>query len=231
MLRTPPFDLDGYRDCLQACRERHPGLRILSGVELGEPHWHAAYAERLLARGGFERILASVHSTTAADGSGFAEISGRYRDQSPDQVVRLYLAETARLIEGFDGFEILAHIDYPVRYWPADAKRYDPSDFEEEYRHVLSRLAAVGKVLEVNTRVPLHRQVLAWWREEGGQAITFASDAHEPGALARGFHEAVRTARAAGFRPSHDPYAFWSPGLTNGGSSRARRVHTYDDRP
>jgi histidinol-phosphatase (PHP family) len=209
VLRPPPLDLDGYRECLQACRERHPGLRILSGVELGEPHWHASHAERLLGLGGFERVLASVHSTPAAAGPGFTEISARYRDQSPDQVVRLYLAETVRLIEEFDAFEILAHIDYPVRYWPADAKRYDPVDFEEEYRDVLRRLAAADKVLEANTRVPLHRQVLAWWREEGGQAVTFASDAHEPGALAQGFREAVRTARAAGFRPRDDPYAFW----------------------
>jgi histidinol phosphatase-like PHP family hydrolase len=85
-----------------------------------------------------------------------------------------------------------------------------PDDFEEEYRHVLRSLAAADKVLEVNTRVPLHPQVLAWWREEGGQAITFASDAHDPGALARGFGGAVHMAETSGFRPGRDPHAFWS---------------------
>ncbi|TQF07020.1 PHP domain-containing protein [Kitasatospora acidiphila] len=212
VLTPPALDLDGYRDCLESCRQRHPDLRILSGIELSEPHWHTSRAGALLGVGGFERVLASVHSAPAIDGSGFTEVSTRYDDQPPADVVRAYLAETVRLIEQFDAFEVLAHIDYPVRYWPADAKPYDPFDFEEEYRHVLRCLAAADKVLEVNTRVPLHPQVLAWWREEGGQAITFASDAHDPGALARGFADAVQMAEATGFRPGRDPHAFWGRG-------------------
>ncbi|MFE9637337.1 PHP domain-containing protein [Streptomyces sp. NPDC006463] len=209
VLNPPSFDLDGYRSCLESCRERYPGLRILSGVELSEPHWHASRVGILLGAGGFERVLASVHSAPTADGSGFTEVSARYDDQPPADVVRAYLAETVRLIEQFDAFEVLAHIDYPVRYWPANGKPYDPYDFEEEYRHVLRSLAATGKVLEVNTRVPLHPQVLAWWREEGGQAISFASDAHDPAALARGFRDAVQVADISGFRQGRDPHAFW----------------------
>ncbi|WP_331747070.1 PHP domain-containing protein [Streptomyces sp. NBC_00853] len=212
VLTPPPLDLHAYWNGLASCRERHPGLRILSGVELSEPHWHASRVERLLGSGGFERVLASVHSAPTADGSGFTEVSARYDDQLPAEVVRAYLAETVRLIEQFDAFEILAHIDYPVRYWPADRKPYDPYDFEDEYRHVLRTLAAADKVLEVNTRVPLHSQVLTWWRQEGGQAISFASDAHDPATLGRGFSDAAQMAEASGFRPSHDPHAFWSRG-------------------
>ncbi|MEW1909313.1 PHP domain-containing protein [Kitasatospora sp. NPDC085895] len=210
VLTPPPIDLDGYRECLERCRQRHPELRILSGIELSEPHWHPSRAEALLGAGSFERVLASVHSAPAASGFGFTEVSARYADQPPAQVVRAYLAETARLIEQFAPFEVLAHIDYPVRRWPAGGKPYDPHDFEEEYRHVLRCLAAAGKVLEVNTRVPLHPQVLTWWREERGQAITFASDAHDPTALARGFSDAAHMAEAAGFRPGRDPHDFWS---------------------
>ncbi|MEX5709445.1 hypothetical protein AB1484_14290, partial [Parafrankia sp. FMc6] len=62
VLTPPPLDVDGYRECLQSCRERHPDLRILSGIELGEPHWHTSHAEALLGRGAFERVLASVHA-------------------------------------------------------------------------------------------------------------------------------------------------------------------------
>jgi histidinol-phosphatase (PHP family) len=125
------------------------------------------------------------------------------------EVVRDYLAETARLIEWFPRFEVLAHIDYPVRSWPKDAKPFDPHDFEDEYRHVLRPLADAGKTLEVNTRVPLHPEILAWWREEGGQTITFASDAYDPDALAGGFHEAAAVAAAAGFRAGQSPLDFW----------------------
>jgi len=205
----PPLDLDGYRQCLERCRVRYPGLRIYSGVELGEPHWHADGTKSLLDRGGFERVLASVHSARIQGGSGFTEVSARYRDQPPDGVVREYLSETLRLVQEYDDFDVLAHIDYPVRYWPTDVTPFDPHDFEEEYRHVLRVLAAAEKVLEVNTRVPLHPLVLRWWREEGGEAITFASDAHDPASLAAGFADAVQMAEAARFRPSNDPLGFW----------------------
>lgn len=206
----PPLDLDGYRQCLGRCQDRFPGLRIYSGIELSEPHWHPEETESLIDRGGFERVLATVHSARLpAAGSGFTEVSARYSDQAPAEVVREYLAETWQLVQQFDDFEVLAHIDYPIRHWPTDAPPYDPREFEEEHREILRFLAAAEKVLEVNTRVPLHPSVLKWWREEGGRAITFASDAHDPTSLAQGFTDAVKIAEAADFRADDDPLGFW----------------------
>jgi histidinol-phosphatase (PHP family) len=86
---------------------------------------------------------------------------------------------------------------------------YDPRQFEELHREVLRGVADADKVLEVNTRVPLHPSVLRWWRQEGGKAITFASDAHDPASLAQGFTEAVKIAEAAGFRADDDPLGLW----------------------
>ena len=48
LLRPPRLDVDGYLACLERCRDRFPVLSISSGVELGEPHWHAGQAEALL---------------------------------------------------------------------------------------------------------------------------------------------------------------------------------------
>jgi hypothetical protein len=88
VLTPPALDLDGYQDCLHRCRNRFPGLRIMSGVELSEPHWHSCRAATLLRDGGFDRVLAAVHS--APTGTGFNEISGRFRDQAPAQVLHGY---------------------------------------------------------------------------------------------------------------------------------------------
>jgi histidinol-phosphatase (PHP family) len=207
VLTPPDIDLRGYRECLRDCRERFPGLRILAGVELSEPHWYPQRAAALLRDGGFDRVLASIH--TARAGDRCIEFSDSFSDRSPAAVVRGYLAEAAALITEFDDFSVLAHIDYPVRKWPKDAAPYDPGDFEDDYRHVLRALAGAGKALELNTKVPLHPEVLAWWRQEGGQAITFASDAHAPDALAAGFAEAARVAQAAGFTAGPDPAGLW----------------------
>jgi len=104
---------------------------------------------------------------------------------------------------------VLAHIDYPVRRWPGGPELFDPTVFEEHYRHVLGVLRDAGKVLEVNTRVPLHPLILRWWHDEGGEAISFASDAHRPELVAHGFADAVTLAEATGFRAGRDPLDFW----------------------
>ena len=108
---------------------------------MSEPHRHGAQAAALLDRGDFERVLASVHLGFGLVPGTFAEISAQYEYRTPEAVVVDYLRDTSRMIEQFHGFEVLAHIDYPVRYWPQDAPRYDPHDFEGEYRHVLELLA------------------------------------------------------------------------------------------
>jgi len=210
--RSGPFDAEGYLASVERCRDRFPQLRIVTGVEIGEAHWDPEDTAALLRGGRFERILASLHSVP--DLPGHPDMAVRYRTDPREKVVRDYLAEIEKLITSFDDFQVLAHIDYPVRRWPGpdgspDSATFDPRLFEEEYRHALRLLAGTGRVLEFNTRVPLHPLLLAWWREVGGEAISFASDAHRPDALARGFRDAVGVAEAAGFRPGRDALDFW----------------------
>ena len=57
--------------------------------------------------------------------------------------------------------------------------------------------------------LPLDASILRWWHDEGGEAVTFGSDAHEPDAIAAGFHDAAAMADELGFRPGSDPFGFW----------------------
>ena len=206
---TPPrFDASGYLAAIEQCRERFPDLRILSGLEVGEPHWHAAAVSDVLRVGRFDRVLGALHCLPAED--GFAEPPSLYRHHAAADVVRTYLAEVVRLIGESDAFSVLAHIDYPVRYWPAQAGRFDPHVFEDEFRYALRTLAGSGRALEVNTVVPLRPEVVRWWREEGGTAITFGSDAHEPAVLGNGFVDAAAMVEAYGFRSGRQPRDFWT---------------------
>lgn len=51
--------------------------------------------------------------------------------------------------------------------------------------------------------------VVAWWREEGGQRVTFGSDAHESQALAAGLADGAAMAEAHDFRPDTRPEKAW----------------------
>jgi histidinol-phosphatase (PHP family) len=208
MLTPPELDLDGYLECLQRCREQFPGLRIISGVELGEPHWHGAAATKLLDAGQFDLALGSLHGLLVND--EFSEMPNLYRTRNAADVIRAYLTEVACLIEMSDAFSVLAHVDYPIRYWPTEEGPFNPDAFEDEFRHVLTLLADSGRTLEVNTRAQPHAEIVRWWREAGGESITFGSDAHTPEALAQSFAEAASLAEAHGFRPGRDVYDFWT---------------------
>ncbi|MGW4522245.1 PHP domain-containing protein [Amycolatopsis sp. NPDC004378] len=206
VLEPPDLDVEGYLACVAECRERFPELKILSGVELSEPHWHRERADALLAAHDFDRILGSVHSLP--DGDHHHEltvVSGR----PPGEILRAYLEEVLGLVESTVGFAVLAHIDYALRPWPAEGPPFVVTDFEEEFRGVLRALKTSGRALEVNTKVPLPGEVVRWWFEVGGEAVAFGSDAHEPGLVGHGFDDASALAEACGFRPGRTPHDFW----------------------
>jgi len=203
-----PFDVTGYLASIEECRDRFPSLRILSGLEAGEPHLFAGSIGAVLAAGSFDRVLGSLHAL-AWEGR-MVNASSLLRVLPPAELMRRYFAELVTLIEGSSAFSILAHLDYPRRHWPANAGSYTESDFEEEYRAVLRALATSGRVLEINTYSPLASiALLGWWRDEGGTAVSFGSDAHASSRVGDKFRDAMAVAEAAGFGPGRDPADFW----------------------
>jgi histidinol-phosphatase (PHP family) len=203
-----PFDVDGYLAEVRRCRERYPQLRILSGVELGEPHWHPRPVADLLAAGGFDRVIGSVHCR-AIDHGRHVDVVDAYDHASTRDVVRDYLADVVALVESSIPFAVLGHIDYPLRYWPNAAGPASPAAFEAEYREVLRLLAGTTRALEVNTKAEVYPEIVRWWYEVGGDAIVFGSDAHAPAALAREFPAAAAMVEACGFQPGREPTDYW----------------------
>ena len=202
------LDVPGYLATVQECRQRYPDLRILTGAEIGEAHLWAASAQAVVTGAGFDRILGSLHAIpfnrklTAAD--------DLFRRMPADEVMRLYFAELLRLVEGSDIFQVLAHLDFPRRMWPRYGAPYDERVFEPEIRAVLRALAGSGRVLEVNTKSPLASAgLLRWWREAGGTAVSFGSDAHQPWRVGDRFKLAVDVVEAAGYRAGRDRFDFW----------------------
>lgn len=212
------FDIDGYSRCLERCRGLFPGLRIMSGVELGEPHRFRDEARAVLAGHPFDRILGSIHcipdgeALIDASSPGFLGSGGGLMER-----VRAYFAEVLALVRDAPAFAVLAHATYPQRYWPAGEPSWSPALFEEEIRAVLAAAAHSGLALESNTtrgRSPDRGlcpppEVVRWWHQAGGQAVCLGSDAHDPSTLAAAFPAAAEMLEAAGFRRPRDPTDLW----------------------
>ena len=208
-----PVDIHGYFDAVERCRSRFPDLRILTGVELGEPHWFPSETADVLAAGPLDQVLGSIHSIhwdgSTLDASQFR----RHGGIDFPGAVRAYFAEVLRMVESDQSFETLAHIDYPKRYWLDGIAPYREKDYEEQIRAVLAAAARTGRVLEVNTTrgefLCPDITVVRWWREMGGQAVQYGSDAHQPDRVAEGFLKATQMVESAGFKPARDPVSLW----------------------
>ena len=195
-LAPPPLDLEGYLASVERCRDLFPDLRIVAGL------LSASRTGTPTRRGGCSPpatstwVLGSLHALPIGD--VYLEPPGLFGHWDPDEVVRRYLAEIIRLVADSDAFAVLAHIDYRLRYWdPAEHGSYDVGRYEDDLRDALRALADSGRALEINTVLPLDASILRWWHDEGGEAVTFGSDAHEPDEVAAGFHDAAAMADEA----------------------------------
>jgi histidinol-phosphatase (PHP family) len=201
------FSADRYVDAIDRCRHRHPELRIMTGAEYGQPHLSDGHVGETVDLSLLDRVNGSLH--TLPFRGGRAEPLTMYRHLPAEEVIWTYLAEVPRMIAGSDAFSTFTHIDYAIRSWPAaTAGPFDPTRFEEGFRSALRAIADDDRALELNTR-RLGAWIPRWWAEEGGRAVTFGSDAHEPRALAQDFPDSALLAEACGFRPGRrheDPW-------------------------
>ncbi len=208
-------DIEGYLDAVERCRAKFKNLRILSGVELGEPHWFPAETAQILAAGKLDRVIGSVHCVhIGAEIVDASQFRHRAAGELPGAVLS-YFREVLAMVESSEPFEALGHLDYPKRYWVDGAPPYREEDYEEVQRAILKAAARRGLVLEANTtrgeegKLCPGLTVLRWWHEAGGGAVAFGSDAHDPDRVAGGFGLAAQVVEAAGFKPSRDPMALW----------------------
>lgn len=208
-------DIAGYLEAVERCRSKFKNLRILSGVELGEPHWFPEETAQILAAGKIDRVIGSVHCVHIGDQIVDASQFPHWPAEQLPAAIRSYFREVLAMVESSEPFEALGHLDYPKRYRVPGAPPYREEDYEEEQRAILKAAARRGLVLEANTtrgeegKLCPGLTVLRWWREAGGEAVSFGSDAHDPDRVAGGFDMATQVVEAAGFKPSSDPMALW----------------------
>ena len=93
-----PVDIAGYLDAVERCRTKFKGLRILTGVELGEPHWFPHETAEILAAAPLDRVLGSILSIRLEGGLLDAS-QFRLREGIDFQwAVREYFRETLAMV-------------------------------------------------------------------------------------------------------------------------------------
>ncbi|OGO20747.1 MAG: hypothetical protein A2Z14_16670 [Chloroflexi bacterium RBG_16_48_8] len=196
------FNADKWWEELRRCqKEFHDVLLIRAGIELSEPHCYPKAVEQLVQNYPWDYAFGALHRV--GDDLVFEEA---YFNRAEQTAYADYFTELQRMIQsGF--FDILAHMDIVKRYGFEKYGRFDPENYEEQIRSILQTLAHRDLALELNT-ITLRRsiketspskQILQWFREEGGQWVTLGSDAHSPEEVGLGIEKGLSLIQSSGF--------------------------------
>ena len=179
-------------------------LRIAKGIELGQPLYDPALAQKVLEAHPYDFILGSLHKRGDEVDYYFYDYTGK----DVGEVMDLYFDAVYDMV-AWGGFHSLAHLTYPFRYVPEEKRPADYSRWQERIDRILRSLAGQGLALEINTSgmrnpklrcahpdLPLVRR----FRELGGERITVGADAHKPEDVGAHIRDGLRIAWEAGFR-------------------------------
>lgn len=192
-------------ETIELAKKKYQGkVKILNGIELGQPQANKLEYERFLKSSSFDFIIGSIHNLQGDREIEFLD----YSTIDCEKMYNDYLDLEIELAKSFD-FDVLGHITLPQRYMYMNIqKTVDLLQFEKKYKQLFNILLKRKKGIEVNTsglrkgaRETLPSiQVLQWYKQCGGEIITIGSDAHSAKNLSYGIKETYKMLEEIGFK-------------------------------
>ena len=185
-------------------------LKLLLGVELGQPLQSIARAEKVLADYPFDMVIGSLHNNAGCPDFYFYDFASETDDEI-FYLLKQYYSELLKMTE-WGGFDTLAHITYPYRYLNAARRKREisvrPENFDFDADQVFKALIDRKKALEMNTSslrrseadLDLNIRYFKRYRDLGGELVTVGSDAHTPEQVGAGLEQAYQILADAGFQ-------------------------------
>jgi len=202
---TAVYDWGPSLEQWKKLRGRWPGkLELRLGVEVGNGVLDPAAVDASLTIPELDFVIGSLHSQSAAAGGRGIFTVSRECAKKEDGVAIIddYMDMLEELV-GTGGWDVLGHVIYPLRYIPAEYE-LDLRPWWDRLAEVFRAVIAQGKGVELNTSagatVGQWRDVLALYRDLGGEVLTLGSDAHRPQHMAAAFPRALELIRELGFR-------------------------------
>ena len=178
-------DHERYFPAIEAARERFaPTLAVKTGMEFGvQSHtaerFHALFEQHADA---WDFIILSIHQVGNEEFWNGTFQKGRTQDEYNMQ----YYEEMLRVVQRFDDWSVLGHLDLIKRYdaagpWPDENAR----DIVAE---IMKEAIRRGKGIELNTSsiryglsdLTPSEGILRLYRDLGGRILSIGSDSHKP---------------------------------------------------
>lgn len=204
-VRFEDIDYPRYFAEIARLREKYAGkISVHSGLECGVqvhtiPEYESLYETY---SGEIDFILLSVHQVDNLCFWNQEYQSGK----SQAEYNWGYYEELLRVVQRYQDYSVLAHLDLIVRYDMAGV--YPFSKVKDIIAEILTAVINSGKGIEINTsswRYGLKdtqpsREILTLYHDLGGEILTLGSDSHSPEFVHDHMSEARDILRSIGFR-------------------------------
>jgi histidinol-phosphatase (PHP family) len=183
---------------------------VMSGVELGCPVRNLELTNQIL-KNDYDIVLASVHRIKGKK-KHLSSLNYSREDNKPQLIMSRYYDDIIEMTE-WNGFDVLAHVTYPLRYFPANKLcDYDIMQHKEQLEYIFKTLIKNGKAIEINTASDeyvtkgivsnMHPciELLKLYKQLGGEYVTVGSDAHNAYNVGHMATEAYDMLKEAGFK-------------------------------
>lgn len=197
---------EGYRRMSESAERLQGDVRLLKGLELGQPVQDFSAAEDVLRSRAYDFVLGSVHNIR-----GFEDFYFLKYEEMPegyiDGLLTSYFEEMLEMVQ-WGKIDSLAHLTYPLRYIRGDHKiEIDMRPHEEEIERVFAEMIRRDIALEINTsglrqaisRLLPDKPYVERYKSMGGRLLTIGSDAHRAEDLGKGIEEGLDMMKEAGF--------------------------------
>ncbi|MEE0970683.1 MAG: histidinol-phosphatase HisJ family protein [Clostridia bacterium] len=192
------------KDALAAKTKYEGKLKVLCGVELGEPMHDPEQTAHALKYADFDFILASVHNLRNRDDFYYMD----YSKVDVDEILAEYFSELAETAS-FEHFDSLSHLTYPLRYiFERTGVFPDLTKHMSQIENIFNILIKNKKALEINvsglyqpvkTTLP-HQELINLFHSMGGEYVTIGTDAHIADRVGVGIEKGILAAKNAGFK-------------------------------
>lgn len=178
-------------------------IKILAGMELGEPTQCPEKTKIALNLCNYDFILASTHQVRNREDFYFLE----YNKENVDTLLTEYFSEQLEIVR-WNKFDSLAHFDYPLRYIN---ERTDITVDFDKYNKIIEEIFNIlirnNKSLEINTSTikksgsPMpHLDLIKKYRDLGGKMFTLGSDAHTVDVIGKDIDTAIYILKDLGYK-------------------------------
>ncbi len=199
-----PFVLDEehYFPAVAEHQERYrKQIDIAKGMEIGIMQGQFEEASRAAHAYDYDFLIGSFHCMRCGDLYNYDFAHADREALTEDYYVYIY-----ECLKEYKDYDILGHMTLIDRYAGEPAVDYTP--YMEQIRAILKLVIEDGKGIELNTSnfkygtslwLP-RKEILAAYKELGGEIFTMGSDTHEPAHFMDRFDEAQALVTSLGFK-------------------------------